>query len=355
MFPSEEHPSYGIFVRNFERQLTRLGACFPNKVVIKGPGKNVFQKFWKYIQFSHHSLRSIFKGKYDVIYVHYINHSLIPLIFILPWLKRKIIILNAHGGDIIPETALGGLIQNLTSSLVYKSQLLVVPSNYFKQVLQSKTNLTNSRIFVSPSAGVDTSKYIPKKCNPSEKFTIGYVGRIDKGKGWDIMLRALDQLNQAGIDFHTIIVGNGSQVNQLLRMIGRLELNDKIDYQGVKDQAELPEIYNNLDVFIFPSMRKGESLGLVGLEAMACGVPVIGSEMAGLTDYIRDNINGLFFLPGDENDLLNKIMTFKNMDPEKKAMMKKAARDTSLEYDAHVVIQKLYNKVLSVARLKKIG
>ena len=73
-------------------------------------------------------------------------------------------------------------------------------------------------------------------------------------------------------------------------------------------QDELLDIYNSLEVFIFPTYRKSESLGLVGLEAMACERFLIASKNYGPTDYIIDNKNGFMFKPKNEIDLKNKII-----------------------------------------------
>lgn len=64
--------------------------------------------------------------------------------------------------------------------------------------------------------------------------------------------------------------------------------------------------YSAIDIFCFPTYRKSDSLGLVGLEAMACGCIVIASNMAGPTSYIKDQENGFFFKPRDGKDLNQK-------------------------------------------------
>ena len=98
-------------------------------------------------------------------------------------------------------------------------------------------------------------------------------------------------------------------------------------------QDELVSIYNSLDIFVFPTYRKSESLGLVGLEAMACEVLVIASKNYGPTDYVVDNKNGKFFKPKDHKDLADKIIAMKKMNNEEKNNRKIKARETAIKYD----------------------
>ena len=99
-------------------------------------------------------------------------------------------------------------------------------------------------------------------------------------------------------------------------------------------QEELINIYNSLDIFVFPTYRRSESLGLVGLEAMACEVLVIASKNYGPTDYVVDNKNCKFFNPKDYKDLADKILEMKKLNNEEKNKMRKKARETAIKYDS---------------------
>jgi len=96
-----------------------------------------------------------------------------------------------------------------------------------------------------------------------------------------------------------------------------------------------------LDVFVFPTYRVDESLGLVGLEAMSCGVPVIASNMGGPKGYINSGVNGLLFTPKDADDLASKIMTYNNYRGDKKTNMIKSAEKTAADYDSKKVKNEL--------------
>lgn len=89
-----------------------------------------------------------------------------------------------------------------------------------------------------------------------------------------------------------------------------------------------------------------ESLGLVGLEAMACEVPVIGSYIGGLKDYIKDKENGFFFTPGNAEELSNKIELYLSLSSSEKQKMTEAAKRKAQRYASEIVGRELYAQLL---------
>lgn len=174
-------------------------------------------------------------------------------------------------------------------------------------------------------------------------FTIGYVSRIDPGKGWDILLDAAHFLKQKNLSFRVMMIGSGEESKMLVSKIQELGLSDTVDYLGAKPHEELPNYFNRMDIFVFPS--KGESLGLVGLEAMACGVPVVGSNIGGLPSYIRSGINGKLFAPGNARELAEKIEYFIITDKEIVKKYTDEALETANRYDSIIVAKKMAEKL----------
>ena len=117
-------------------------------------------------------------------------------------------------------------------------------------------------------------------------------------------------------------------------MIKDLKLEDYLEIRNMVSQEELINIYNSLDVFVFPTYTKCESLGLVGLEAMACEVLVTASDKYGPTSYLVDNKNGLFFEQKNSEDLKDKILKLLKLNQEEEKKMKTKARETAIKYDS---------------------
>lgn len=348
MYPSQENPSYGVFVMNFKKGLENLGCYFISNSVIKNQANSIFKKSLIYLNHYYSVIKNYSKENYDVVYCHYLSHNAPVLLFVfLIFGIKKPVVINVHGSDVINSK--GKYFDKLNHKVLSKINLVVVPSKYFEMImLEQYPSLTKDKIYISPSGGINTKIFYETKLKENgfqNKIELGFVSRIDKGKGWDDFLYTLFELKIKAIPFHAKIAGTGSQREELISLIEKLDLTNEVDYLGVVKQAQLLEFYNSLDVFVFPSRRKAESLGLVGLEAMSCGVPVIGSNIAGIQTYVKDKENGFLFAPGDIMDLENKIVEFYNLSKKSKNNLKINAVKTAKDYDSSQVSMKLLSKL----------
>lgn len=331
MYPSDQNPAYGIFIKNFEEQMYHEDFV-SKKCVISGRGKNIFEKIKKYIGFFKQTINSIHHKEYDLIYVHYMSHSILPLLLVRSSILKPLV-LNAHGSDILPQTTIGKLLQKVISPIIKRADLIVVPSEYFKSVVKNKFLFDEKKIFVSPSGGVDTRLFSKKDYFPGQKLTLGYVSRINKSKGWHIFLAALKLLKEkTNYNFAAIIIGDGPDMEQMKKRVESYGLSQEVSIVGTIEHKKLPDYYHKMDMFIFPT--QAESLGLVGLEALSCGIPILGSDIFALKEYISPNINGNLFKTDDPMNLFTKINHFISLPVEKKKSLSDAARKTAQKYDA---------------------
>src|SRR5699024_4781988 len=281
MYSSKDDPDYGIFVNNIEKALEKEGALITEKAVISGRPKSITDKLIKYRKFYTDIFSAYRKGNFDMIYLHFISHSSPGLLLAKALLgKKKKIVINVHGSDILVHNK--GVLKICNKRLLKHTDLLVVPSDYFKKIIEEVfPNYPKNNILISPSGGIDSDVFYLQKNKKSDKtFHLGFVYRIEDEKGWRTFLQALKILKSRNLIFKASIVGTGSEVEELKEMIVDYDFKKQVDYRGVLSQKELNTFYNKLDLFIFPTKAK-ESLGLVGLEAMACGTPIIGSKIAG--------------------------------------------------------------------------
>jgi glycosyltransferase involved in cell wall biosynthesis len=350
MYPSKDDKFYGIFVKNFEENMSKYFDI--NKAIIKGRGKSKYDKIKKYLIYFKEVSKKIKQGKYDFIYVHYIGHSLLPFLFLSKYLNKPLI-LNAHGSDVLSNSKINQFIQKKVQKIVKNADLIVVPSHYFKHIVIDIFNINQSTIFVSPSGGIDTNLFRPITSITNDSiFTIGYVSRIDEGKGWDTLLKSVKLLVENNIkNFKVIMIGGGSQEEELLEMIQSLELNSLVNYVGKIPHNELVTYYNKMNVFTFTT-RLAESLGLVGLEAMACGSPVIGSSIGGLKEYIKPNYNGDLFEPNSEKELFEKLKYFMELNDDELSLYSQNAIKTASLYESDLVTKSLKNKIEEVLYAK---
>lgn len=132
-----------------------------------------------------------------------------------------------------------------------------------------------------------------------------YVGRIDERKGIADAVRALAELpGQARLT----VAGDGdpSVRARLERLADELRVGSRVEYLGMRPQAELPAVYGAADAVVFP-VRWEEPWGLVPLEAMAVGRPVIATGRGGSGEYLRDGSNSVLFAAGDPTALARSV------------------------------------------------
>jgi L-malate glycosyltransferase len=350
MYPDADNPSYGVFVKNTEQILKESGHEVKRIVLTKK--KNKWQKLFAYLFYYIKIVLSGLFNRNHIFYVHYAAHNSIPIIFLKKLRKNLVVVTNVHGSDVVPEVASQNKYQPYVKKLLHLSNIVITPSNYFKTLIIQKYSLHEEKINVFPSGGVNPSVFhmledkdrLYEEMNLNKNYDyIGFVSRIDVGKGWDIFLQSIDSLKEKGYfnNKKAIVVGNGKQIDQFWSFIKEKGLEKDILHHPLLPQRELNKLYNCMSVFCFPTTREGESLGLVGLEAMACGVPVIGSSIGGLVDYIHPGENGFLFEVGSSEDLTNKLIQFFQLTEEEQKQMRIRAKQTSEEYEVNQIKGKL--------------
>lgn len=333
MFPSKEYPSYGIFVKNHVRLME--GTTDKVETITMQKELNKIKKLWLYIQFYCQIFFTLLFKKYDIVYLHYASHSAFPILC-AKFLNRNInLVVNLHGSDVFPETAFQEHLQKWVTRLLKQANHVVVPSDYFKQTVVERYHMAPENIWISPSGGVNRDLFAPQEtAKDRSPFQVGYVGRIDVDKGWDDALRAFSEFkHQANCPAQLIMVGSGKENAQKEALIQELGLQDDVRCYDLLPQEELVALYNEMDVFVFPSRRKGESLGLVGIEAMACGVPVIGSQIAGIQGYLVDGENGYFTETGNPYSIAEKLLEFHATTEDAKQALRSNAFRSAIPYD----------------------
>jgi glycosyltransferase involved in cell wall biosynthesis len=123
------------------------------------------------------------------------------------------------------------------------------------------------------------------------------VGRLIKKKGFADLIRACDRLRQSGKQFQCDIVGTGPDGPELENQIKEAGLNGTVRLLGPRSQADLVELLAQTQIFVFPAIRDrsgdSDNLPTVVIEAMASGLPVVATRIAGIPEIVAENHNGL--------------------------------------------------------------
>jgi glycosyltransferase involved in cell wall biosynthesis len=161
---------------------------------------------------------------------------------------------------------------------------LVVGSQFMKEQFV-KNGISEKQITVLPLF----TNFPPKYYDSPHTNTILFVGRLDRGKGLDLLLHALRFVK---ISFQLIVAGTGKDLAPSQALANRLQLNEHVQFLGgVTDREKLSKLYQQSRLVVIPS-RWAEPFGLVGIEAMAHGRPVVAFKSGGLREEILDGVTG---------------------------------------------------------------
>jgi glycosyltransferase len=219
-----------------------------------------------------------------------------------------------------------------------------------KKYLENKSK----EIFITPF-GVDTEKFknlnIEKKEN---EITIGIVKTLTEKYGIEYLIKAIKELeNILDIEnykkIRLLIYGKGELKNKLEDLTKELQIEDKVIFKGYISNEDVPKALNEMDIFVVPSILNSESFGVVAVEAMACEVPVIVSDVDGLKEVVVNNETGFVVPKRSSKEIANKIkILIENSDTVKK--FKKNARERVLKlYDWNKNVDnmiKIYEELL---------
>ena len=231
-------------------------------------------------------------------------------------------------------------------SLVEKLHILTAPSQVPAAMLISKANGNNAlhRFLVDnfkyiPN-GIDLKKYAPikhrKPLNGKDTKTIVYVGRLEKRKGVDYLLEAFDLLVQEMPNVHLIIAGKGNKRKELERLV-KSNKTPNVEFRGFVTDDEKVELFGNADLVCVPAMY-GESFGIVLVEAMAMGAPVIAGANLGYKSVMTGHGRiGLVDAEANE-DFANRMAVFLS-EPQIERMMRDWGVAEARKYEYNSVIK----------------
>ncbi len=140
---------------------------------------------------------------------------------------------------------------------------------------------------------------------PFEKNIVISVARLVSVKGLDCLIRATALVLRDIPNVHLVLIGKGTGRCELEKLVSELGLDNNVQFLGELQHTEIPYYLSVADVFALPSLREG--LGIAFLEAMACGIPVVGSSVGGIPDIIEDGKNGFLVPPGNYEKLAKTI------------------------------------------------
>jgi phosphatidylinositol alpha-mannosyltransferase len=178
-----------------------------------------------------------------------------------------------------------------------------------------------------------------------------FVGRLDERKGFATAVGAFARLAPARPELRLIVVGDGPQRTAVAPLPA--EIRARVSLLGAIANVDVPRYLSACDVFLGTSVG-GESFGMVLVEAMAAGLPVIASDIPGYDEVVRDGVEGLLVAPREPEAVASAAATILD-DPTLAARFVAAGRERAATFDWDVVaarLQELYERAISIGPLR---
>jgi len=259
------------------------------------------------------------KYDFDIIYSQWVIPSGVVSFLTKPF-HRKPIIVKTYGAEIYPlfkrKTIFSILLYNLVKLTL--TNVDAVTSNSGPTAIATKKISGVTPIIIpegvdlktfTPNQNVD---YIVKKHNLYDSRIIFTTGRMVERKGFEYLIKAMPIVLSEIPNAKLIIGRDGHRRPYLESLSSKLEISDKVIFPGIIDNKDLPKYMAIADVFVLPSIvdQNGdtEGLGLVLLEALASGTPVIGSNVGGIPYIIKNGENGFLVEQKNPEELAKRIL-----------------------------------------------
>jgi glycosyltransferase involved in cell wall biosynthesis len=273
------------------------------------------------------------------------NYTFSPVALLVKNLKQPFVFgpLSAHFYERPrSERVFLPLTSRLHKATVQRCAKLIAITNQTRSLY--KTFVDEEKMSVIPF-GVDTETFKPlKEEQRQEKLRMLYAGSLYALKGLPYLLKTLANVKKLGLRANLIIIGEGEQKESLMVLAKALRIEKEVKFEGRVPYSNMPKYYNQCDVFCYPTL--GEPFGKAVIEAMACGKPVIATNVGGPAEIIQDRVNGLLVPPANPEAMAAQIVRLMGDENERRKIGRKAREAVLLHFSWSVVAEQ-YHQVYS--------
>ena len=222
--------------------------------------------------------------------------------------KRTIVSVLGRASMTIANSGGGHLVSSVFSALerigyLASDRILVESKSATKQL---KLDEFKDKVIDSGARYVDTDEFRIQLSVDKRRNTIGYVGRLDKGKGVQNLLDSIGIVMREMQEIDFIIIGDGPARNYMEQSIRNCEMEGRVNFLGWVPHDDIPAYLNQMKLLVLPSYSEG--LPTIVLEAMACGTPVLATTVGGIPDVIRDEFSGFLMEDSSPSSIAENII-----------------------------------------------
>lgn len=323
MYPSEKHPTFGIFVKN-QVEMLRAAEVDLEVIAIDEPGKGKVTTLMKYLSWFLRSFIYILKNRKEISLTH--AHYAFPtgLISLIGKKMMRIpYVITVHGGDIDKMANKSAWIKKMTKNILNSAEKVIVVGEKLRANVTGQFGVPEERVELL-SMGVNTAVFKERSKEESrkqlgleqEENIILFVGNMIRAKGLVELVEAFGLLKKTHPKSALYLLGSQrdtSFIEELKTVIQDKKVSN-VHFQAPLGQQDLALWMSASDVLALPSHHEG--FGLVALEAMAAGTHVVGTDVGGLS-YLLNEGTGTLVQPKDVNSLLEGLQKALNDDQNK--------------------------------------
>lgn len=278
--------------------------------------------------------RTLIRENFDVVHTHIPTPWSADISALASMLKRKPLCVTYHND--LTGKGVNSVIAHLYNStllhlVLWRATTIVVTQPKYTEY-SSHLKLHKGKIVIIPPGVTE-----PIHSGGLERKTdcVFFMSVLDKHhdyKGLEVLLRAMTKVRTKRPNAKLLIGGGGESICKYELLAERLGIIDSVEFLGTLSDQELADTYRASSIFVLPSLNKLEGFGIVALEALSFGTPVITTHVAGSSEFISRNRAGLIVPPADINALSNAILNLLEDRGEARLMGERGAVAVSQEF-----------------------
>lgn len=286
----------------------------------------------------------LYKEHPNVIILHSVS-AIIPVLAYTKIIKTPLIFVEHQANSLKKSSAwkISKLGMKFADKIVYLTE-----SYKHEMELAMPNSFISKKVSIIPN-GIDTQRFIPSKNSilENKKINIGMAARFTSMRRQDILVESLKQLkeNYPHFDWHLTLAGDGETFKDIAKLIQDKNLHDNISLHGNLDEQELIHWFQKLDIYVHAT--EGETLSTSMLQAMACGLPIVASDVPGVKNLVSNTGEFGILVHEQTASAFSKIIGDLVNTKEKAKKMSKIARNIAIETYS---IEKMSSKYLELIK-----
>jgi glycosyltransferase involved in cell wall biosynthesis len=329
----------------------------PNVKIIECLSKSYSFFLNKYIHELYRAVRIrtiLNRIKPDIVHIHsfdYIHPLMISLVnFFLNGFPNLIV--STWGTDVIGSSSTRSSWRGTLSKKILLTQAKeITATTHFLAKATSRLAPKNKKIHVIPF-GIDCKAFSKSKDyyrKSSDFITLGFIKHLKPKYGPDYFLKAMPLILREFPETSLIMAGKGEMEYSLKELSTHLGIEKKIQFIGYIEYEAVPAVLENIDIFVMPSIEDSETFGVAAIEAQAMEIPVVASNVGGVSEAVQDGKTGILVEPRNIESLANTVIKL-IANPELRKRMGKNGRQFVVDnYDLRknvLLLEDIYRNIL---------